>query len=146
MDQRKVNMLAREYLDKNKAARKKYRFKPIILSHPMLMGLKQGQVKMSKSDPNSAIFMEDDASAVKKKIRQAYCPPGETKENPILDYCKHIIFNRNGKMTIKVGAKEESTMKEYLSYEDMEQDYVAGTIHPGDLKVIFHYQKIIGKP
>mmetsp|Transcript_41789 Transcript_41789/g.69809 ORF Transcript_41789/g.69809 Transcript_41789/m.69809 type:complete len:135 (-) Transcript_41789:549-953(-) len=105
MDQRKVNMLAREYLDKNKAARKKYRFKPIILSHPMLMGLKQGQVKMSKSDPNSAIFMEDDASAVKKKIRQAYCPPGETKENPILDYCKHIIFNRNGKMTIKVGAK-----------------------------------------
>mmetsp|Transcript_45669 Transcript_45669/g.73428 ORF Transcript_45669/g.73428 Transcript_45669/m.73428 type:complete len:377 (+) Transcript_45669:78-1208(+) len=134
MDQRKVNMLAREYLDKNKAARKKYRFKPIILSHPMLMGLKQGQVKMSKSDPNSAIFMEDDASAVKKKIRQAYCPPGETKENPILDYCKHIIFNRNGKMTIKVGAKEESTMKEYLSYEDMEQDYVAGTIHPGDLK------------
>ena len=27
----------------------------------MLMGLKQGQAKMSKSDPESAIFMEDEA-------------------------------------------------------------------------------------
>jgi tyrosyl-tRNA synthetase len=26
----------------------------------MLPGLKQGQEKMSKSDPNSAIFMEDE--------------------------------------------------------------------------------------
>ena len=54
MDQRKVNMLAREY-----AGDKKMRFKPIIISHHMLMGLKEGQDKMSKSDPNSAIFMED---------------------------------------------------------------------------------------
>lgn len=46
-------MLAREYCDtagiKNK---------PIILSHHMLYGLKKGQEKMSKSDPDSAIFME----------------------------------------------------------------------------------------
>ncbi|GAB5359403.1 hypothetical protein AAMO2058_000540800 [Amorphochlora amoebiformis] len=99
MDQRKVNMLAREYLD-NKDVRKKYRFKPVILSHPMLMGLKQGQAKMSKSDPNSAIFMEDEPHAVKKKINGAYCPPGIAQNNPVLDYCKNIIFNRNGKMTI----------------------------------------------
>ena len=37
MDQRKVNMLAREYCD---AA--KIKFKPVILSHHMLMGLKEG--------------------------------------------------------------------------------------------------------
>lgn len=30
---------------------------------------------MSKSDPNSAIFMEDTAEDVKKKISKAYCPP-----------------------------------------------------------------------
>jgi tyrosyl-tRNA synthetase len=54
MDQRKVNMLAREYCDDIKRKNK-----PIILSHHMLMGLLQGQEKMSKSDPNSAIFMED---------------------------------------------------------------------------------------
>ena len=56
MDQRKVNMLAREYCD---AADPKIRFKPVVLSHHMLMGLKEGQEKMSKSDPDSAIFMED---------------------------------------------------------------------------------------
>jgi tyrosyl-tRNA synthetase len=55
MDQRKVNVLAREYCTDIKRKNK-----PIILSHHMLPGLKQGQEKMSKSDPNSAIFMEDE--------------------------------------------------------------------------------------
>uniref|UniRef100_A0A7S4DMU6 tyrosine--tRNA ligase n=2 Tax=Lotharella globosa TaxID=91324 RepID=A0A7S4DMU6_9EUKA len=132
MDQRKVNMLAREYLD-NKDVKKKYRFKPIILSHPMLMGLKQGQAKMSKSDPNSAIFMEDEPHQVKKKINSAYCPPGVVKDNPILDYTKHIIFNRNGKLLIK--RKEENGGDvEYKSFEDLEKDYAEEKLHPGDLK------------
>ncbi len=56
MDQRKVNMLAREYCDE---ARPRIKHKPVILSHHMLLGLKEGQEKMSKSDPDSAIFMED---------------------------------------------------------------------------------------
>jgi len=34
-------------------------------------------------------------------------------------------------------------MKEYLSYEDMEKDYVSGTIHPGDLKVMGRCLKLI---
>ena len=59
LDQRKVNMLAREYCEFPEVKKKKR--KPIILSHHMLMGLKAGQAKMSKSDPESAIFMEDEA-------------------------------------------------------------------------------------
>ena len=47
-------MLAREYCD---AAGIK--LKPIILSHHMLYGLAKGQQKMSKSNKDSAIFMED---------------------------------------------------------------------------------------
>ncbi len=35
----------------------------------------QGQEKMSKSDPNSAIFMEDTEQEVKTKIKKAFCPP-----------------------------------------------------------------------
>lgn len=54
MDQRKVNMLAREYADQIKMKKK-----PVILSHKMLPGLLEGQEKMSKSNPDSAIFMED---------------------------------------------------------------------------------------
>ena len=45
---------------------------PSILSSSsdMLMGLKEGQEKMSKSDPDSAIFMEDTEADVKRKIKQ----------------------------------------------------------------------------
>lgn len=30
---------------------------------------------MSKSDPNSAIFMEDSEAEVNTKIKKAFCPP-----------------------------------------------------------------------
>lgn len=69
MDQRKVNMLAREYCDDIKKTDK-----PIIVSHHMMMGLKEGQAKMSKSDPDSAIFMEDTVEDVNRKIKKAFCP------------------------------------------------------------------------
>merc|ERR1711968_44641 len=102
MDQRKVNMLAREYCTKIKK-----KDKPIILSHHMLAGLKEGQEKMSKSDPDSAIFMEDTEMDVNRKIKKAYCPPGVVDKNPCM---------------------------EYTEWEALEADYLAGAIHPGDLK------------
>merc|ERR1719482_787541 len=79
MDQRKVNVLAREYCDSIKRKNK-----PIILSHHMLMGLLEGQEKMSKSDPNSAIFMEDAEHDVNSKIKKSFCPPGVVQGNPCL--------------------------------------------------------------
>lgn len=60
----------------------------------MLMGLQEGQEKMSKSDPDSAIFMEDTPEDVKRKIRKAYCPPGVVPGNPCLDWTKHILFGK----------------------------------------------------
>ena len=98
MDQRKVNMLAREYVDKNKKLKK-----PIILSHHMIMGLKKGQEKMSKSDPDSAVFMEDTREDVERKIKKAYGPPGVIEDNPLLDYTKQLIFPSFGKVEIKRG-------------------------------------------
>lgn len=82
MDQRKVNVLAREYCDQIKR-----KFKPIILSHHMLPGLLKGQEKASKSDPSSAIFMEDTEAEVNVKIKKCYCPPKEIAGNPVID-CK----------------------------------------------------------
>lgn len=87
MDQRKVNMLAREYCDAIKRKNK-----PVVLSHPMLMGLKQGQEKMSKSDPESAIWMEDSAEEVRLKVKKAYCPPGEVAGNPCLQYVRFVAL------------------------------------------------------
>ena len=125
MDQRKVNMLAREY-----AKDKKMRFKPVIISHHMLMGLKEGQEKMSKSDPDSAIFMEDSKEDVKRKIKKAYCPPEIVENNPIMDYAKNILFAYNGRFDITV----DGVAKSYKEYEVLEAEYKAGSVHPKDLK------------
>ena len=97
MDQRKVNMLAREY-----AGDKKMRFKPIVISNHMLMGLKEGQEKMSKSDPDSAIFMEDAATDVNRKIEKAFCPERVVEGNPIVDYAKHIVMGYYGHIDINI--------------------------------------------
>jgi len=84
-DQRKVNMLAREYASKIGVK------PPIILSHKMLMGLKGPKNKMSKSDPDNAIFMEDSKENIEKKIMKAFCND-ETENNPIYEYIIHILL------------------------------------------------------
>lgn len=129
MDQRKVNVLAREYADQCKPKRRK----PIILSHPMMPGLLAGQEKMSKSDPNSAIFMEDSEQEVKTKIKKAFCPPGVVDGNPCLAYLRHIVLPWKGSFQV-LRADANGGDKLYLEWADLEADYASGALHPGDLK------------
>ena len=121
-------MLAKEYCD---CIKKKD--KPVIISHHMLMGMKEGQAKMSKSDPNSAIFMEDTRGEVQKKVKIAFCPPQIIKDNPIIDYVQHIILPASGKLTV-TRKPENGGVKIYSTYEELEKDYLSGDLHPGDLK------------
>eukprot|EP01135_Chromosphaera_perkinsii_P009347 Nk52_evm23s1737 gene=Nk52_evmTU23s1737 len=129
-DQRKVNMLAREYCSAKKPKQKN---KPIILSHQMIMGLKEGQEKMSKSDPDSAIYMEDSEADVNRKIKSAFCPPQQVEKNPCLEYLKLIVFPKVGVVHVK-RKPENNGDKDYTDYETLEADYVSGALHPGDLK------------
>jgi tyrosyl-tRNA synthetase len=99
----------------------------------MLMGLKEGQEKMSKSDPDSAIFMEDTAEEVKRKIKKAYCPPGVVEKNPCLDWIEHIIFGRYETWTVKRSA-ENGGDTTYAKFADLAADFAAGSLHPGDVK------------
>lgn len=137
LDQRKVNMLAREYCDL--IGRK---LKPVILSHHMLAGLKQGQAKMSKSDPDSAIFMEDTEEDVARKIRQAYCPrvqqaahaitddgaPVATDDrNPVLDYFQCVVYARPGATASINGTT-------YATYNDLEHAFVTEAVSEDALK------------
>jgi len=55
---------------------------------------------MSKSDPESAIFMEDTKLDVERKLKKAYGPPGILKDNPLIDYIHSIVFPKFGKITI----------------------------------------------
>ncbi|KAH7474921.1 Tyrosine--tRNA ligase 2, cytoplasmic [Phytophthora ramorum] len=128
IDQRKINMLARDYCDQAKI-----RFKPVILSHHMLMGLKEGQEKMSKSDPESAIFMEDAADDVSRKIEKAFCPEGVVEANPILDYLKHIICPRYAATGVTV-KQVDGTEKTFVAYQELEDAFVARQVNGADLK------------
>ncbi|MBR9692916.1 tyrosine--tRNA ligase, partial [Candidatus Woesearchaeota archaeon] len=139
MDQRKVNVLAREL------APKLGEKKPIIVSHHMLMGLQEPPkdakdaveramaMKMSKSKPNTAIFVTDDEKSVVKKLNKAYCPEGVAEENPVLEYCKYIIFALKDEFNIERPEKFGGNAS-YSSYEELEKAFVAKDIHPADLK------------
>ncbi len=128
MDQRKVNMLAREYSDDVRL-----KHKPIIVSHHMLKSLVQDVEKMSKSIPDSAIFMEDSAKEVDRKIKKAYCPEKNVEDNPIFDYIKYLIFPKFGKFELKREEKFGGD-KTYKTYEEMCDDYMKGNLFPGDVK------------
>lgn len=114
-------MLAREFADG-----KKY-LSPIILSHHMMPGLKKNQAKMSKSDPTNALFMDDTSEDVKAKIMKAYCEEKNITENPCLEYLKYIVFPLT-----PTGITIQD--KTYQKYQDLEQDFTSGVIHPIPLK------------
>ncbi|MBI2112927.1 tyrosine--tRNA ligase [Candidatus Woesearchaeota archaeon] len=140
MDQRKVNMLAREV-----APKLGYK-KPIVVSHHMLLGLgtppateltgieRAIELKMSKSKPDTCIFMDDSAEEVNRKFKKAYCPEKEIKDNPILEYCKYIIFEKISTLAIERPEKFGGDV-EFSSYADLEEAFVSGKIHPADLKL-----------
>jgi len=138
MDQRKVNVLAREI------APKLGKKKPIAVHHHMLMGLTQPKTeatgidaaiakKMSKSNPNSAIFMTDTKEEITQKFKKAYCPEGEVKDNPVLEYCKYIVFEKISEFTIERPEKFGGNVT-YTSYEELEKAFVDKEVHPMDLK------------
>ncbi|KAG2563890.1 tyrosine--tRNA ligase 2, cytoplasmic-like [Panicum virgatum] len=129
LDQRKVNMLARDYCEASKRNNR-----PIILSHHMLPGIKEGQQKMSKSDPSSAIFMEDNESQVNEKIGQAFCPHKVTEGNPCLEYIEYIVLPKSGRFAV-LCKETDGSNRTYSKIEELREDYRSGTLHPDDVKL-----------
>jgi len=138
MDQRKVNMLAREIFPKLGLKA------PIALHHHMLLGLKKTEtdaegidkkiaMKMSKSNPNSAIFMDDTKKDIFEKFKKAYCPEGKEEENPVLEYAKYIVFEKFDEVVIERPDKFGGNIS-FKSYEDLRDAYVFNRLHPLDLK------------
>lgn len=142
MDQRKVNMLARQIADELDLK------KPAAVHHHMLIGLRPSAdiiqnndnklektiaLKMSKSKPDSAIFMTDTKEEIYDKIKKAFCPPNEIMNNPILEYFKYIIFGKFSQIELK---REEKFGGDLLinSYKELQDLYQDGKIFPLDLK------------
>jgi len=138
MDQRKVNMLARELFPK-------IGFKsPVVISHHMLLGLQFKEsnlegvdrkiaMKMSKSKPETAIFMTDSKEDVTRKFKNAYCPEGIKEDNPVLEYAKYIVFEKYNEIEIKRPEKFGGNLL-IKSYNELEEKFLKKEIHPMDLK------------
>ena len=83
--------------------------------------------------------MTDSLEDVTRKINKAYCLEGDIKENPILEYCKYIIFESFEKLGIQA-FKIERPEKwggnlEIKTYSELENLFAQKQIHPQDLKL-----------
>ena len=47
---------------------------------------------MSSSEEDSKIDLLDSAAQVKKKLKKAFCEPGNIAENGVLAFVKYVIF------------------------------------------------------
>ncbi|MFP3289394.1 MAG: tyrosine--tRNA ligase [Candidatus Micrarchaeota archaeon] len=151
MDQRKAHIIALE------VGEKIGKYKPLALHHHLLIGMhitedirqkilkakREGNrelfeegiidIKMSKSKPESAIFIHDSPEEIERKLMKAYCPPKEVELNPILELARYILFRGEEKEFAIVNAKTQER-KVYKTYPELEKDYVEGKIFPADLK------------
>jgi tyrosyl-tRNA synthetase len=115
--------------------------------------------KMSSSDPNSKIDFLDAPNVVKKKIKNAFCEEGNVTENGVLAFVKVLISisrlrmenitagDTSGKQPFVAEVAPPNTVfsiarpdkyggpLHYSSFEEMETDFAAKKLHPGDLKL-----------
>merc|ERR1712223_724700 len=128
VDQRKIFTYAEKYLPSLGYAKRAH------LMNPMVPGLTG--TKMSSSDEDSKIDLLDSAASLKKKLKKAFCEPGNITDNGILSFCKKLIF--------PVLLKDEAFVIErkpenggnvsFDTYEGLEEAFAKEQVHPGDLK------------
>ncbi len=138
MDQRHAHMLARDI------APKLGRAPPTAIHTPLVPGLKANagrmdpiEAKMSKSDPDSGIFIHDTPEDIARKLKGAHCPAKETEGNPVLDLLRMVVWPRlqasGGALTVKRPEKFGGD-KSYTDLEALKADFASGALHPMDLK------------
>ncbi|CAH0687787.1 unnamed protein product [Spodoptera exigua] len=128
VDQRKIFTMAEKYLPQLGYAKR------VHLMNPMVPGLTGG--KMSASEEDSKIDLLDNPASVKKKLKKAFCEPGNITDNGVLSFTKYVVFPlMKGGETFKITrAPEHGGNVEFTKFEDLESAYAKQEIHPGDLK------------
>nr|XP_003228788.1 PREDICTED: tyrosine--tRNA ligase, cytoplasmic [Anolis carolinensis]XP_008120741.1 PREDICTED: tyrosine--tRNA ligase, cytoplasmic [Anolis carolinensis] len=125
VDQRKIFTFAEKYLPSLGYAKR------IHLMNPMVPGLTGS--KMSSSEEESKIDLLDRKEDVKKKLKKAFCEPGNVENNGVLSFIKHVLFPLRSEFVILRDEKWGGN-KTYTDYEDLEKEFAEQAVHPGDLK------------
>lgn len=151
LDQRKAHVIARDVaLNLSYSPlfdKKKNKIKPVALHHHILLGLQKPpkypiskdeiremtiDLKMSKSKPDSCIFIHDSPEEIERKILKAFCPPNEIDYNPPLDWMYWLILPI--KKEIKIKTHNSVKIYKEIKRNELVEDYKRGEIHPLDLK------------
>lgn len=140
MDQRHATILSREIAEKIGELPR------VCVHHHLLMGLQgikgrmgqetatlQIESKMSKSKPQTAIFIHDSKEEIEEKINKAFCPERVVEGNPILEIWKYIILRKFDSRIIERPLKFGGSLK-ISSYEELKNLFKTGELHPLDLK------------
>ncbi|XP_054855586.1 tyrosine--tRNA ligase, cytoplasmic [Eublepharis macularius] len=125
VDQRKIFTFAEKCLPSLSYAKR------IHLMNPMVPGLTGS--KMSSSEEESKIDLLDRKEDVKKKLKKAFCEPGNVENNGVLSFIKHVLFPLRSEFVILRDEKWGGN-KTYISYGELEKDFADEVVHPGDLK------------
>jgi len=153
MDQRKAHVVARQVAKKLKINPLKNSLGEIIapvsihqnliagLTGPESTDLKQEadevaiDLKMSKSKPNSAVFVHDTPDEIRNKVKKAYGPPKETKYNPLINWVETLIFwgEKNGEFKINRPKRFGGNIT-YNKVDELISDYENEKLFPLDLK------------
>lgn len=149
MDQRKAHVIMRDVAESVAPDKPK----PVAIHHGLLMGIQKPQnwpvpegtsqqqlaleMKMSKSDPDSALWVHDSEEDIERKVMKAFCPEKEIVFNPILNWTKNLLnWNRGDKPFTIERKPEHGGSTDYSNYEDLESAYGSGDVHPQDLKAM----------
>ena len=124
MEQRKIQMLAREGLPEIKHK------VPVCIHTPLLHGI-DGDEKMSSSKGNF-IAIDDTPKEIKNKINKGFCPQGEIEGNPMIEICQHFIYPNQDTLIIKRPEKFGGDIE--LTEEELIKEFGEGNLHPMDLK------------
>ncbi len=152
MDQRKIHMLVRDNFPK-------MGWKvPVAIHHKLLPGLTKpgeqdvsniqlnsgdallkndgGKIilnKMSKTNPNSTIFIHDSSDEIRTKIKKAWCEEGNIENNPLLEISKQILFHDYDEVKVERPEKFGGNVS-FFKYEELELAFSKKELHPTDLK------------
>lgn len=128
VDQRKIFTFAEKYLPQLGYAKRAH------LMNPMVPGLAGG--KMSASEIDSKVDLLDGPAVVKKKLKKAFCEPGNITDNGLLSFVKHVLFSLYADgdgFTVKRKPENGGDIV-FNNYADLEQSFANQELHPGDFK------------
>lgn len=78
---------------------------------------------MSSSEEDSKIDLLDSPEDVKRKLKRAFCEPGNTADNGILAFSKHVLFSLFPQFDV-IRKPENGGNVSYTKYEDLERDFI----------------------